>query len=232
MERYLSESTLLDFSSKNVQELINKNKWNQLDNFNKIKQIYNFVRDDIKFGFNASDNMSASKILKDGYGQCNTKTILAMALLRGVDIPCRIHGFTLDKRVQSELLGILDKITPTEIIHTWIEVYYEEQWYQLEGLILDKNYLTSIQQKYNNCQSLFWGWGIATKDLQNPQISWNLNNTFIQKEGIIDDLGIFDTPDDFFNQYSQKIGWCKNLLYKYIGRHYINRNVQRIRNKL
>ncbi len=40
--------------------------------------------------------------MKDGYGQCNTKGTLFMALFRSVDIPCRFHGFTIDKKLQKE----------------------------------------------------------------------------------------------------------------------------------
>lgn len=40
------------------------------------------VRDDIVFGYNIDDEIPASKVLADGYGQCNTKGTLFMALLR------------------------------------------------------------------------------------------------------------------------------------------------------
>ena len=39
------------------------------------------------------------KVLADGYGQCNTKGTLFMALLRACNIPCRVHGFTIDKKI-------------------------------------------------------------------------------------------------------------------------------------
>jgi len=71
-----------------------------LDIVSKVKTIYNFVRDEIKFGNNVSDDISASQVLKDGYGQCNTKATLLMALLRATDVPNRIHGFTIDKTLQ------------------------------------------------------------------------------------------------------------------------------------
>lgn len=48
---------------------------------------YNFVRDEILFGYNADDTILASRVLAEGYGQCNTKGTLFMALLRGADIP-------------------------------------------------------------------------------------------------------------------------------------------------
>lgn len=56
--------------------------------FERIKAIYNYVRDDVLFGYNIDDGISASKVLADGYGQCNTKGTLFMALLRA----CNIHA--------------------------------------------------------------------------------------------------------------------------------------------
>ncbi|CAH8720987.1 transglutaminase-like domain-containing protein, partial [Paenibacillus thiaminolyticus] len=50
------------------------------------------------------DDIPASEVLRDGRGQCNTKSILLMALLRKVGIPCRIHGFYIDKRMQKGAL--------------------------------------------------------------------------------------------------------------------------------
>ena len=100
MDRYLRETPMLNFSAENIQKLISDRQWKKADTYNRIKQIYNFVRDEILFGYNVDDRLTASKVLADRYGQCNTKGTLFMALLRGVGIPCRVHGFTIDKKLQ------------------------------------------------------------------------------------------------------------------------------------
>ena len=80
------------------------------DEYNRIRLVYGFVRDEILFGYNVDDSIPASRVLADGYGQCNTKGTLFMALLRGVDIPCRVHGFTIDKNLQKgAMTGIVYK---------------------------------------------------------------------------------------------------------------------------
>ncbi len=77
----------------------------------------------------------ASVVLKEGYGQCNTKGSLFMSLLRGVGIPCRFHGFTVDKKMQKGAVeGISYLLAPNDIIHSWVEVYYNDEWLELEGL--------------------------------------------------------------------------------------------------
>lgn len=100
MEQYLKETAMLNYSAGEIQKLIGDRQWKNTDEFNRIRQIYNFVRDEILFGYNVDDSIPASKVLADGYGQCNTKGTLFMALLRGAGIPCRVHGFTIDKKLQ------------------------------------------------------------------------------------------------------------------------------------
>ena len=66
---YLQETKMLDFSNPNIQKLIEIKRWKEQNKFDCLKSIYNFVRDDVKFGYNVDDNIPASKVLKDRYGQ-------------------------------------------------------------------------------------------------------------------------------------------------------------------
>ena len=93
----LPETPMLDYSHPSIQALIQSRGWKKLLPYECICAIYNFVRDEILFGCNTDDSIPASKVLSDGYGQCNTKGTLFMALLRTCGIPCRIHRFTIDK---------------------------------------------------------------------------------------------------------------------------------------
>ena len=100
MNRYLMETPMLDYSNAKIRQLIEKKGWKEMDEFERLKSIYLFVRDEIQFGYNVDDGVPASRVLADGYGQCNTKGTLFMALLRACGIPCRVHGFTIDKKLQ------------------------------------------------------------------------------------------------------------------------------------
>ena len=229
MDKYLEETKLLNFSSICISDLIKKERWMQLSDYNKIFKIYNYVRDDIEFGYNEDDAITASKVLEDGYGQCNTKGILLMALLRVVGIKCRIHGFTIDKALQKGAMkGFYYSLAPNEIVHSWVEVYYNSKWYNLEGFILDIKYLNKLQNKFSSCTNSFCGYGVATKDFQNPIINWNENDTYIQKEGIVRDFGIFDNPDEFLKRHSQVMSPIKKFIYRKFIRHLMNRNISRI----
>ena len=228
--KYLSETKLLNYSCDSIQNLINERNWNDLDEFNRIKNIYSFVRDEILFGYNKSDDITAEQVLKDGYGQCNTKGTLFMALLRAVKIPCRVHGFTIDKKLQKgAMTGFVYRNAPKNVFHSWVEVFYNNEWYELEAFILDKRYLGKLQNKFKECNGSFCGYGVAVKDFKNPVIDWNANNTYIQSEGINQDFGLYDSPDEMYKKHKQEMSKFKELLYRNFGRHLMNRNVRKIR---
>ena len=230
-ERYLKKTPMLDHDSDTIQELITKRGWNKLNEYDRIRAIYEYVRDEIKFGYNIDDAIPASAVLKDGYGQCNTKSTLFMALLRACGIPCRIHGFTIDKKLQKgAMTGFVYRSAPDSIVHTWAEVLFENRWYQLEAVILDRGYLNGLRDKNPDCTGSFCGYGVAVKDFKDPVIDFDRNDTYIQSEGINSDLGVFDSPDEFLAKHPQKIGVIKKAAFRLFGRHLMNRNVKRIRN--
>lgn len=231
MEQYLRETSMLNFSAINIERLIKDRLWRKADEYNRIKQIYNYVRDEILFGYNTDDSIPASKVLADGYGQCNTKGTLFMALLRGVDIPCRVHGFTIDKKLQKgAMTGIVYKNAPQNIFHSWVEVYLDGIWYELEAFILDKEYLSQLQNINPACLGAFCGYGVAVKDFHNPVIDFDRNNTYIQSEGITQDFGVFDCPDDLLKKHHQEMSFLKAFLYRNFGRYLMNHNINKIRN--
>ena len=230
MQKYLTETRIMNYSDSSIQVLVTNQNWRNMNTVERVGSIYNYVRDDIKFGYNLSDDVSASEILKDGYGQCNTKATLLMTLLRAVGIPNRIHGFTIDKALQKgAITGLWYKVAPKNILHSWVEVYVNDTWYFLEGVILDKEYLTKLQEKNSDCKATFCGYGVYTDNFENPPIDWDLNNTYIQEMGINQDFGLFDTPDDFYAKHQQKLGAFKKYLFRKIIRKSMNKNVSKIR---
>ena len=230
MERYLAETKMLDLSSPALQSLIAERGWHSLPEFDRIKAIYDYVRDEILFGYNTDDGIPASKVLADGFGQCNTKGTLFMALLRACGIPCRVHGFTIDKRLQKgAMTGLVYLLAPKDVFHSWVEVLLDGTWYELEAFILDKAYLEKLQTAHADCRGAFCGYGVAVKDFRHPVIDFNRNNTYIQSEGINRDFGVYDSPDELLKEHHQNLSPLKAFVYRHIGRHLMNANVARIR---
>lgn len=225
----LRDTKLLDYGSREIQRLLTARQWSRLSARDRIGSIHDFVRDEILFGYNRDDALPSSQVLRDGYGQCNTKAILLMSLLRATGIRCRFHGFLIDKALQrGAISGLWYWLSPRFIVHSWVEVELAGVWYNLEGFILDLGYLASLQRRFPNREG-FCGYGAATTDLQRPQVYWNLNDTYIQREGITHDLGVYSDPDTFFEDHGQRLGRVKTWVFQSIARHEFNRNVERIR---
>lgn len=226
----LAASPLLDYRHPALSALIDARGWRDLPEYARIGAVYAFVRDDIAFGYNAADDLPASQVLADGIGQCNTKGTLLMALLRAVGIPCRFHGFTIDKALQhGAITGIAYLLAPRSIIHSWVEVWHGGRWINLEGFILDVPYLSALQQRFRHHAGPFCGFGAATPDLQQPGVDWCGTDTYIQKDGINHDFGIFDTPDVFYARHGSNLSGWKKWVYGQLVRHWMNRTVAAIR---
>lgn len=225
----LTSTRLLDFENPRLSELIEARGWRTLSAHARIGAVYDFVRDEIAFGYNSADDIPASAVLADGYGQCNTKGTLLMALLRGVGIRCRLHGFTIHKALQRGVVPeLVYPLAPAEIVHSWVEIEVEGRWINLEGYILDMPFLEAIQSAFRGTESLC-GYGVGTDCLSAPPVEWVGTDTYIQKTGIARDLGLFDSPDDFYREHAQAFGALREMLYRHFVRHWMNSRVRAIR---
>ena len=72
-------------------------------------------------------------------------------------------------------------------------------------------------------------YGAATPDLQRPAVEWRGGNTYIQKDGINHDFGVFDDPDSFYAHHGVNLTGIKRWLFQAVVRRWMNRNVARIR---
>lgn len=227
---FLLDTAMLDFNHPQIQTLIEQKKWHLLSEYEVIGAIYNYVRDQVLFGYNADDRIPASQVLSDGYGQCNTKGTLLIALLRAVGIATRFHGFTIYNELQRGAIpNYLFAIAPERIIHSWVEVFYDGRWINLEGYILDKGYLEQVQRRFADQSKSFSGYAIYTKCLAKPDVDWKGEDTYIQSEGIADDFGVYKQPDDFYKQYGSNLKGIKKVVFRYLIRHLMNINVNKIR---
>lgn len=230
MTNYLNDTAMLNYHEQEIAKLVMAKKWNDLDEYNKIGAIYSYVQNEILFGYNKRDNLTATEVLADGIGQCNTKAVLLMALLRAVGIPCRLHGAKVTKAFQRSLMPkIMARLAPPFIVHTWVEVSNNGEWLCLEGVITDKAYISGLMQMFPNYKGEFFDYAVAVKDFGNLQIDWNGENTAIQQQAIQVDLGIYDSPDEFYAEYKQDYRMIKKFLYENIGRIIMTNKVAKIR---
>ncbi len=230
MEKYLKDTAMLNYRAQEIMDLIDAHKWNELNEFEKIGAIYDYVQNSIVLGYNKFDDLTATQVLNDGYGQCNTKATLLMALLRAVDIPCRLHGTKVTKVFQRSLMPkIMAKLAPPLIVHTWAEVYYSGEWLSLEGVITDQAYISGLKRSFPDSKGRFFDYAVAVEDFGNLQIDWNGKNTTVQQQAVAEDLGVFDTPDEFYSEYKQAYRGLKKFMYENIGRKIMTKRVAKIR---
>lgn len=227
---WLEPSAMLDFRGPAIQRLITSGGWLKLDQYGRIGAAYDYVRNQVPFGYNRADTLTASQVLADGYGQCNTKATLLMALLRALSVACRLHGFTIHKQLQR---GVVPEpfytIAPDHLLHSWVEVRHNGRWIDLEGFILDQGFLGRLQESFGGGTDSLCGYGAGTDSLSAPEVGWCGKDTYIQKTGISRDFGVFDTPDAFYARHRQDFPFWKEWLFRYLVRHWMNARVRRIR---
>ena len=221
---------MLNYDAQELVDLIAAQKWNDLDEYGKIGAIYDYVQNKIVLGYNKYDDLTATQVLKDGYGQCNTKATLLMALLRAVGIPCRLHGSKVTKVFQRSLMPkVMAKLAPLYIVHTWAEVLYNGEWLCLEGVITDKAYIAGLQKLHPDHVGKFFDYAVAVEDFADLHIDWKGENTTVQQQALVEDLGVFDTPDEFYAMYKQEYRGLKKFGYEHIGRKIMTKKVAKIR---
>lgn len=68
------------------------------------------------------------------------------------------------------LTGVAYRLAPKSIIHSWVEVFYDGKWVNLEGFILDAGYLDGVRCLFPDVEGAFCAYAIGTPDIQNPPI--------------------------------------------------------------
>ncbi len=226
----LAPTALLDYDSESIQQLVTDRGWRDLEPLERIGAVYDYVRNEIGFGYNADDDIPATAVLADGYGQCNTKATLLMALLRAVDISCRFHAATIHKRLQKGVVtGIFYRLAPDEILHSWVEVFVNHEWKRLEGVILDDDYLDGLRCRLGRPTGQYIGYAAGTDHIENPNVEWSGDNTEIQMAGVARDLGVHVDPDTFYRTAGTNLSGLKALLYRHLIRRAMNHTVATIR---
>jgi len=197
----------------------------------KISAIFYYVRDDIKFAFpKEGDLVQASQTIEYGYGQCNTKATLFLALCKSVEIPAKIHFSLIDRDIQKGLfLGLAYWLMPKEISHSWIEIEMNGKWVKIDAFINDAAFYKGGKKELKK-KNWEVGYSIAcSKNDSSIELDFN-SEKFVQMDAVTEDHGIYDEPIDYFNssKYKNRPSAFKLFIYKLlIGG--INKKVEKLR---
>jgi hypothetical protein len=220
MDEYLKKTTLLNFTHSRLVDLVERRGWLNLPKQQQVSELFDYVKNEIVFGYNKVCNVPASRVLLDGYGCGNSKSILLMALLRICDIPCRFHAVTIDKKLHKSVTSrIAYYFIPRNVVASWVEIYFESNWVKLEGYIFDHIYLKCIQQRIENVEGSCFDSSIVSQGTQPYRRIKSINH----------DYGIFDCPDNFYQQYTVNLTMLKVWLFKHLVRNQTNNKLSQIR---
>ncbi|HOK56439.1 MAG TPA: transglutaminase family protein [bacterium] len=145
----------------------------------KAIDIFNFVRDEIKYRFDYSYT-KASETLKKGYGNCFNKSNLQIALLRSCGIYAGYRVYLIKKEVFLPIVpkDIYEKISqPT--VHVSCAVYIEKKWVESDSTI-DFELYNHIYRNMENWKYVEWD---------------GENDISIPAEYIVENQGIYSNID-------------------------------------
>lgn len=120
---YLNDSEILDYNNSRIQKKTLELSLNSKNQFETIKNIYEFVRDEIPHSLDINGQkvaFKASEVLDNGQGICFAKSNLLAAMLRFLEVPT---GFCYQRLTHEE----------GYILHGLNAVFLDDKWYRLDA---------------------------------------------------------------------------------------------------
>jgi hypothetical protein len=204
-EQFLKATKLLDFESI---DLVHKRE--HLIGFvtgseKRLRILYEFVAS-LPLRYSRNDNLSASEVLKEGSGQCNTKVILLMALTRGAKIPCRLRVYKISREAQrGRVPEWLLFWAPKTTLFFWPEFKIAGDWQPLQKLVHTRD------QHWDSCP--FDG---AKHQLAPLKPEW-----------IVEDRGAWESPDAYFRKHKPTVHGWRSIGWHLLARPYLNACLKR-----
>ena len=197
---------IFDTGSSRIQEVITEQAWMKKEDRQRLAAILDFVRNAIPFGMNKKGALPASAVLEQGFGQAVTKSILLKTLLDACGLLNRFHAFRVSKGLYAGLPGKMRyKALPDTLISAWIEIFHQDRWYVVDGVLLDEPYLRGVERHIGEGRDEFIGLGAGIYP-ENRRHEWTGDNhSYCQRAAIVRDLGIIDDPDWFFEEYRRDL---------------------------
>lgn len=115
----------------------------------KIRRIFYYVRDEIKFDF-VDQFQNAEKVLNSKKGACMNKSLLLKEMAVCANIPARLHFMRVSKYALEDCMPKwLFNRWPKEFYHTLVEVKLNDNWVSMEPTF-DQEYHEILLQKRLN----------------------------------------------------------------------------------
>ena len=116
----------------------------------KIRRIYYFIRDEIKFGWIYPQEISAQEVLNNRKGVCMQKTNLLVAMAREAGLKARFHFMYVHKAALEDFLPeFAYKRWIDPFPHTFPEIFLNDKWVSMEATFDKELHEICIKKKIN-----------------------------------------------------------------------------------
>lgn len=165
-----------------------------------LKSIFDFVRDEIRFGFPAKwDEVKASETLQHGMGQCNTKATLFLALCRASGIPARIHTGLISIEIMRRVFASFAfPFLPSAGGHSWMEIQFDDEWKPIDSYINDRPFYEGALQKLRESGKTT---AFSVSHAKGPSsCEFNFGEKgFVQMGAVVEDHGTWDDYSEYMS---------------------------------
>ena len=186
----------------------------------KAIQLHDYVRNNVKFGFNKYfDASPPDYTLSYGYGHCNPKSRLMVALFRAVGLESYQHFVVIPKDILKDAVPPSRYwMMPAELSHSYVEVKVEGRWCMIDSFIVDTPLLKGAQAKLAH-EKRALGYGVRSGSINvwdghSDAFSQFDRNLMIEDHGRIDDL------EAYFNDKRYRhvvFGMRFNTMFPFMG---------------
>jgi len=186
----------------------------------KAIALHDYVRENVKFGFNKYfDATPPDYTLACGYGHCNPKSRLMVALFREAGLESYQHFVVIPKDI---LKGAIPAsrywMIPAELSHSYVEVKVEGQWRMIDSFIVDTPLLRGAQARLAR-EGRSLGYGVRTDsintwDSQTDAFSQFDQSMMIEDHGRVEDLEAYFRDKKYRNH---AFGLRFNTMFKLMG---------------
>jgi hypothetical protein len=187
----------------------------------KAVALHDYVRDNIKFGFNRYFDLSKpNHTIELGIGHCNAKGELMVALFREAGLEAHHHFVVLLKDIIKGVIPLgMRWLIPAELSHCYTEVKVEGSWCKIDSYILDGPLMRAARAKLSK-ESRIIGYGTHAHstnhwDGRSDAFSQFDKNIMLEDHGRVDDLQTYYRSD----RYRHKVlGVQLNTFFRLLGK--------------
>ncbi len=227
---------LSDFDHPLITKRLNELTTDDKSEWGNIEALFDFVRDGIPFAFPMKfsdwDVVRASDVVTSGFGYCNTKATLLVALCRASGIPARVHYGLIDVRIMRGIFpSFAFPFLPASGPHSWTEVEIDGQWKSVDSYINDETLFRASRRRLQSMEQSL-GYSLACADGR-CSCEFNFGDRgFVHMGAVVEDHGVWDDASQYFESEKYvRFSAIQRLFYPVIA-VVSNRNIRRLRASL